>query len=94
MTTYFNYFRNTFCFLLLVLLYPVLESRAQTSGSLPLDKERVRSAIEIYNRLWDEWRQSKSSSKYCASLYTDKAFRNQESGSIGELVRELSKSID
>lgn len=67
-------------------------ARAKKNGTL--DKERVRSAIKIYNRLWNEWRHLKSSSKYCASLYTDKAFRNQESGSIGELVRELSKSID
>jgi hypothetical protein len=67
-------------------------ARAKKNGTL--DKERVRSAIKIYNRLWDEWRHLKSSSKYCASLYTDKAFRNKESGSIGELVRELSKSID
>lgn len=67
-------------------------ARAKRNGTL--DKERVRSAIKTYNRLWDEWRHLKSSSKYCASLYTDKSFRNEESGSIGELVRELSKSID
>ena len=67
-------------------------ARAKRNGTL--DKERVRSAIKTYNRLWDEWRHLKSSSKYCASLYTDKSFINEESGSIGELVSELSKSID
>jgi len=49
----------------------------------------LRSALKRYDELWAEWHYLKSSSKYCATLYTDRAFRNKTQGSIGELVAKL-----
>lgn len=46
----------------------------------------VSEAIDRYDDLWQEWRALKQSSRWCATLYTDMAFRNQKQGSIGELV--------
>jgi len=53
------------------------------------DTEVLRSALKRYDELWAEWHHLKSSSKYCATLYTDRAFRNKTQGSIGELVAKL-----
>jgi hypothetical protein len=39
--------------------------------------------------LWSEWKALKVSSEYCATLYTDMAFRNEKKGSIGEFVDGL-----
>lgn len=54
-----------------------------------VDKQLIKQTIESYDRLWEAWKQLKASSKYCATLYTDKAFYNQTEGSIGELVDYL-----
>lgn len=54
-----------------------------------LNKESVKQALIRYDNLWDEWKLLKASSKYCPTLYTDKAFRNERKGSIGELVDSL-----
>lgn len=54
-----------------------------------VDKQLIKQTIESYDQLWEAWKQLKSSSKYCATLYTDKAFYNQTEGSIGELVDYL-----
>ncbi|MEZ2440556.1 hypothetical protein AB6805_02455 [Chitinophaga sp. RCC_12] len=51
----------------------------------------IKQAINRYDLLWSEWKALKLSSKYCATLYTDLAFRNQRNGSIGELVDSLRK---
>ena len=52
----------------------------------PVDMKVVSEAIDRYDDLWQEWRALKQSSRWCATLYTDMAFRNQKQGSIGELV--------
>ncbi len=54
-----------------------------------LNKQIVSNALKRYDELWVEWRNLEKSNKYCASLYTDKAFRNERKGSIGELVDEM-----
>lgn len=52
----------------------------------PMDMKTVAEVINRYDGLWQEWRALKLSSRWCATLYTDMAFRNQKKGSIGELV--------
>lgn len=53
----------------------------------------VSAALERYDVLWKEWRSLKQSSKECATLYTDLAFKNKKAGSIGELVEKLQFKI-
>lgn len=50
---------------------------------------RAEKALTLYDTLWAEWRQLKSGSKWCATLYTDMAFRNQRKGSIGEFADHI-----
>lgn len=57
------------------------------------DKGEIRSSISRYNALWAEWKRLKESSEWCATLYTDLAFRNNRKGSIGELVERLSAVV-
>lgn len=64
---------------------------AKRSGSFNIGI--IKQAINRYDHLWSEWKALKSSSKYCATLYTDLAFRNQQNGSIGELVDSLRKVL-
>lgn len=47
----------------------------------------------IYDHLWKEWNLLKQSSPWCATLYTDMAFRNQTKGNIGELVNVWKRRI-
>ncbi|WP_157258289.1 hypothetical protein [Pedobacter ginsenosidimutans] len=56
-----------------------------------MDNDAIHRSIKHYDSLWAEWKNLKSKSKYCATLYTDLAFRNQRKGSIGELVDKLRK---
>ncbi len=51
-----------------------------------LDVNTVNTALGRYDELWIKWRNLKQSSKECATIYTDLAFKNNKSGSIGELV--------
>lgn len=53
------------------------------------DKVKIDAAIAKYDALWEEWRALKASSKFCATLPTDMAFRNSVQGGIGEFVRGL-----
>lgn len=53
----------------------------------------VSAALERYDVLWKEWRSLKQSSKECATLYTDLAFKNKKAGSIGELLEKLQFKI-
>lgn len=53
----------------------------------------VSTALDRYDELWKEWQNLKQSSKECATLYTDLAFRNKKSGSIGELVEKLRLKV-
>lgn len=51
-----------------------------------IDKKQILQIIQKYDQLWKEWKQLKDSNIYCATIYTDLAFLNQEKGSIKELV--------
>lgn len=53
---------------------------------MPADKQKIANAITRYDRLWEEWKKLKNSSKWCATLYTDLAFNMRKNGSIGQLV--------
>ena len=68
------------------------DANATISGKWNTDI--VNSAIRRYDELWKEWRNLKQSSKECATLYTDLAFRNNKSGSIGELVEKLRLKVN
>jgi hypothetical protein len=63
------------------------DANASFSGKLNINA--VNTALGRYDELWKEWRTLKQSSKECATLYTDLAFRNKKSGSIGELIEKL-----
>ncbi|MDR7209854.1 hypothetical protein [Flavobacterium piscis] len=63
------------------------DSKYNISGQLK--NEIVKTSIKRYDDLWNEWRSLKNSSKQCATLYIDLAFRNEKSGSIRELVEKL-----
>jgi hypothetical protein len=67
---------------------------AKATFSAKLNTGIVSHALERYDELWKEWRNLKQSSKECATLYTDLAFRNQKSGSIGELVERLQLKVN
>ncbi|WP_316799812.1 hypothetical protein [Pedobacter frigidisoli] len=54
-------------------------------------KKIVAQSIREYDRLWTEWHALKGSSEYCATLYTDLAFRKKRKGSIGEFVDLMRK---
>ncbi|WP_436488943.1 hypothetical protein [Chitinophaga sp. ARDCPP14] len=64
---------------------------AKRNGSFNITA--IKQAINRYDLLWSEWKALKLSSKYCTTLYTDLAFRNQRNGSIGELVDSLRKIL-
>lgn len=59
-----------------------------------IDKIYIAEIIKQYNMLWDEWRKLECSSEYCATIYTELAFRNSKKGSIKELVEKLTALID
>ena len=58
-----------------------------------LNKQLAAHAIQRYDALWVEWRKLKESSAYCATLYSDMAFRNNRNGSIGELIDNIRKKL-
>lgn len=66
----------------------MIEDARMRKGALA-DKKLITDAITKYDDLWTEWRELKESSPYCATIYTDLAFRNSENGSIKELVNKL-----
>lgn len=53
----------------------------------------VKEAVRRYDELWSEWKALKESSRFCATLYTDMAFRNNRKGSIGEMVNVIRERI-
>ncbi|WP_310379107.1 hypothetical protein [Flavobacterium sp.] len=63
------------------------DTNATVSGTM--NDAIVNSALSRYDELWKEWRKLKESSATCATLYTDLAFKNTKTGSIGELVEKL-----
>lgn len=62
--------------------------------SKPLDKKRLGEVLSAYDGLWKEWRELKESSRWCATLYTDLAYRNKREGSIGELAEKMRALLD
>lgn len=66
----------------------MIEDARIRKGAQP-DKKLISDAIARYDELWSEWRNLKESSKYCATIYTELAFRNQYEGSIKELVTKM-----
>ena len=66
-------------------------TRFKVAGKL--DKNLINISINRYDALWHEWQILKESSTQCATLYSDLAFRNKKSGSIGELVDNLRLMI-
>jgi hypothetical protein len=58
-----------------------------------LNRDIVNRSIHRYDELWNEWKNLKQSSRECATLYTDMAFRNNKVGSIGKLVDNLRYKI-
>ncbi len=58
-----------------------------------MDVNILRTSLARYDELWNEWRKLKESSKECATIYTDLAFKNKKSGSIGELVEKLKSKV-
>jgi hypothetical protein len=65
------------------------DTRSKLEGRM--DPDILKEAILKYKALWAEWRKLKESSKQCATLYTEFAFRNKKEGSIGELIEKLEK---
>lgn len=61
--------------------------------NMSISYESIKETIDRYDELWKEWHLLKESSPWCATLYTDMAFRNQQKGSIGELVNQWKERI-
>ena len=59
------------------------------ANDIKSNRTEIKSIIRHYDKLWAEWKALKLSSPYCATLYTEMSFRNQQKGSIGELVNSL-----
>ena len=57
------------------------------------DRDLIARAIQRYDELWSEWKRLEKSSRFCATLYTDMAFRNNKQGGIGEFVEMLREEI-
>lgn len=57
------------------------------------DRPYISNLLDRYDALWKEWHQLKDSSVYCATLYTDMAFRNKKKGSIGDLAERMRKLL-
>lgn len=64
----------------------LLKYQIQEGESL---KEFAKKIIQEYDALWAEWKALKQLNPSCATLYTEMSFRNQQKGSIGELVNSL-----
>jgi hypothetical protein len=69
----------------------IVEEKYQQN--IPFNTQEVNEIIDKYDSLWKEWKLLKESSPWCATLYTDMAFRNQKKGSIGELVKTWKERI-
>lgn len=71
----------------------MIEYEEIRNGKAP-DKEYIEKELNRYDGLWKEWRLLKESSEYCATIYTDMAFRNNKKGSVGELVEKMRVIIE
>ena len=54
----------------------IVEEKYQQN--IPFNTQEVNEIIDKYDSLWKEWKLLKESSPWCATLYTDMAFRNQK----------------
>jgi hypothetical protein len=70
----------------------MIEDAAKTYSD-KLKKVVVKKALLRYDELWDEWRSLEKTAPYCATIYTDLAFRNEKKGSISELVERLRGQV-
>jgi len=66
---------------------------ANSTNTAGWNTKLVKQSIQRYDELWGEWKKLKLSSKQCATIYTDMAFRNNKAGSIGELVERLRDKV-
>lgn len=53
------------------------------------DRVFIAKLLKRYDELWQEWRTLEKENRYCATIYTELAFRNKEEGSGKELVERL-----
>lgn len=61
---------------------------------IPFNKvSLLKTSIDRYDELWKEWRDLYHTHALCATIYTDKAFRNKKEGSIGEFCEKLRMSL-
>ena len=70
-------------------MWQMMLINAEIERGKPLDREKLQEILASYDALWHEWAQLKESSWWCATLYTDMAYRNKREGSIGELADHL-----
>lgn len=76
-------------YMLIEVMWKMMIEYGEIMGGKTIDKAYIDTLLKDYDSLWNEWRELKAKSEYCATLYTDMAFRNKEKGSIGELVEQL-----
>ena len=74
-------------------MWKIMMAEGCYQQNIAINNQEIEEAIALYDRLWKEWKLLKQSSQWCATLYTDMAFRNQKKGSIGELVNTWKKRI-
>lgn len=78
---------------LIEVMWKMMIEYAEVRGGKPVDRGYVKYLIDRYDVLWAEWKALKGSSLYCATIYTDLAFRNRKEGSIGELVENMREFL-
>lgn len=57
-----------------------------------LDKDRVRTAIQEYDALWQEWRELKAKEPMCASISHDYGFDRNRPG-VGDVINKYRKVV-
>lgn len=70
-------------------MWQMMLMNAELNQGKSLDRDALREMLAAYDGLWNEWRRLKESSKWCATIYTDLAYRNKKEGSIGELAEKM-----
>ena len=74
-------------------MWKIMIAEGNYKQNIPFNTQEVNEIIDKYDSLWKEWKLLKESSPWCATLYTDMAFRNQKKGSIGELINTWKERI-
>lgn len=59
-----------------------------------VDRKKLADVLAEYDGLWKEWRELEKNSPYCATIYTELAFRNEEKGSAKEMVARLKSFLN